>query len=253
MGIGPVRGRLVAILLLAQGTLAYGRPYLEEYGNVTVDWSHRTLVARGVGTPRILSPTGSHILQDAEIAALLDAKRRSRAALKHAGFPPAIMIEIDKAFRSGGDHDKTKFSDGTVHINVFARLPTPGGGRLATAKAAKKARAGKGDLEVSSIVLRVPKGMPPADAWNVRISKHAGGDRKVRIQPRFFRRPISRTEREMMGKKVLRLRGVPDGLVRNGVLINRGQGDGDLDQLLRTVPIFVLMPGPARGRRSVRR
>jgi len=96
-----------------------------------VDWMTGRIRALGVGTPRLLSPTGSLLLEDATELAQAHARRRLAEDLLALPVPagPAEVARRAAATRAPGlvRFDEPRiFSDGTVHVpaqlDVFAAL-----------------------------------------------------------------------------------------------------------------------------------
>ncbi|MCK6571369.1 hypothetical protein L6V77_09750 [Myxococcota bacterium] len=96
-----------------------------------VDWPTGRLHALGVGTPRLLSPTGSLLLEDATELARSHARRRLAEALLALPVPPGAAEAARRAAANRAPglvrFDEPRFfSDGTVHLpaqlDVFAAL-----------------------------------------------------------------------------------------------------------------------------------
>jgi hypothetical protein len=117
---------LAALLTLLWGSAAVAGPPV-----VGMDWPTGRLRVLGVGTPRLLSPTGSLLLEDATELARAHARRRLAEAM--LALPvPAGEAEGARQMAAGRAAGLVRFgtprtfSDGTVHLpaelDVFAAL-----------------------------------------------------------------------------------------------------------------------------------
>ncbi len=99
-------------------------PVEETTDDGTIDWTHGTVRALGVGTPRILSPTGALTDGDPYEIAKGDAQARLRRLLARVRLDAAARLgqvetltpALDAAVRAYRADAARTFSDGTVHL-----------------------------------------------------------------------------------------------------------------------------------------
>lgn len=108
-------------------------PIVVEQPDGRVDWTTRTVHARGVGTPKILSHTGGITPEDPLTAAQADLKRRLGALLKAlpvdgretVASRPRVDGRLLDAIAKAAAADPLYFSDGTVHLPGEASFAFP--------------------------------------------------------------------------------------------------------------------------------
>lgn len=103
-------------------------PVVRKTDDGVVDWTARSVTAVGVGTPKIMSPTGSLTARDPYVVAREDAQARLERLLARLRVEPGTRLagyETLKARRAAAVAESTtaealRFSDGTVHLPVSA-------------------------------------------------------------------------------------------------------------------------------------
>lgn len=108
-------------------------PIVVEQPDGRVDWTTRTVHARGVGTPKILSHTGGITPVDPLTAAKADLKRRLGVLLKAlpvdgretVATRPRVDGHLQKAAAQHVADKPLYFSDGTVHLPGAASFAFP--------------------------------------------------------------------------------------------------------------------------------
>jgi hypothetical protein len=114
---------LLGLLLLGA---APPEPVVRITEDGVVDWSTRTVRAIGVGTPKILSPTGGITPRDPYVVAREDAKGRLERLLARVRVEPgtrlagyeAVAERRASAIEQFTTQEALRFSDGTVHLPV---------------------------------------------------------------------------------------------------------------------------------------
>ena len=109
---------LLVLLLLGAG------PVERKNDDGVVDWSARVIRVNGVGTPRILSPTGALTPKDPYAEARGDARARLKRLLARLRVEPGKRLSDYKALRGRSaaavegftSTEARRFSDGTVHL-----------------------------------------------------------------------------------------------------------------------------------------
>lgn len=107
---------------------AQAEPVITTTDDGVIDWTRREVRANGVGTPRVISPTGGLTPREPYAVARADAERRISALLARLPIEGktrlrgvAALTEARKsAARSYSSSSAKHFSDGTVHLPVSA-------------------------------------------------------------------------------------------------------------------------------------
>ncbi len=151
---------LVALALLGAA------PVEETTDDGTIDWTRGAVRVLGVGTPRILSPTGALTDVDPYEVAKQDAQARLRRLLARVrldaaarvGQVEALEAPLAAAVRAYRADAARTFSDGTVHLPArvdLAWIPTAVAG-------APPPRLPAGEGEPTGLVVQVEGRAPPA-------------------------------------------------------------------------------------------
>lgn len=141
---------LIALALLwAPATLA--DPVVTRTDDGVIDWTHREVRATGVGTPRILSPTGALTPREPYDVARADAEARIERLLARLPVDAKRRLrEVDAldaqraaATRAFTGDESRHFSDGTVHLPARASFAWVADGWPAEAKRTANGAAGE--------------------------------------------------------------------------------------------------------------
>jgi len=143
---------------------APGEPVLRKSEDGAVDWTARVVRATGVGTPKILSPTGALTPRDPYVVAREDARVRLERLLarlrvergKRLSGYPELDARRGDALDGFTSAEALRFSDGTVHLPVsvpFDWVPAALAGRGPAAVAS--------DAAVTGLLLRVEGKLEP--------------------------------------------------------------------------------------------
>lgn len=127
-GIWRRASALAAVLLTLAAPPAAAEPVISTRGDAVIDWTARVVRVTGVGTPRVISPTGALTPDDLYATARADARDRVARALGEIPFEAGktlrevepLAAPRDAAARAYRSERTRHFSDGTVHLPVEA-------------------------------------------------------------------------------------------------------------------------------------
>ncbi len=167
---------LTAIFVLAGATPA--EPVLKKSEDGAVDWTARVVRAIGVGTPKVLSPTGSLTPRDPYVVAREDAQARLGRLLARVRVEPGKRLSEyteltgrrTAALEAFTTTDAVRFSDGTVHLPVSVPFDW-----VPAAVAGREPPIAPDDAVVTGLILRVKGKVEPQ--MRLRL---AAGKRTVR-------------------------------------------------------------------------
>ncbi len=170
-------------LLLSALLLASGAGHQQALPEGTVDWGRAELRVLGVGTPRVLSSTGSLTTADPYQAARRDARRRLQALLyalpvdrkRRLGDIEALSEKLKVALLDHRAGEARHFSDGTVHLPArldFAWVPSA----LADSKEAVSPPEGHTGLILRLTGKTKPSLLVRVQAGELEVSAGRAGD-----------------------------------------------------------------------------
>lgn len=121
---GLFTGLVIWSCLLGWPITGWAEPVVTVHGDGVIDWSARVVRVVGVGTPRVLSPTGALTGADLEASARSDAAARMARALAEVPFDSGRSLGGVAAFDGAREAAARgvrvgaarHFSDGTVHV-----------------------------------------------------------------------------------------------------------------------------------------
>lgn len=128
---GLFTGLVFASLMLGWPITGRAEPVVTVHADGVIDWSARVVRVVGVGTPRVLSPTGALTSEDLEASARNDAVARMARALADVPFDSGRSLGSVAAFDTTREAAARgirvgaarHFSDGTVHVPAEVDFP----------------------------------------------------------------------------------------------------------------------------------
>lgn len=242
------RAASICLLVSLAVTTAAAEPVLTKTDDGVIDWTHRTVRAIGVGTPRILSPTGALTPRDLYDAARGDAEKRlARLVARLPVDERRRLRDLDAlderrvAMVKGHTAAETRhFADGSVHLpasSSFAWVAAEWPADDAPAKdAGPSTPRGGGAGEAPPIV-----GPPMPGPTGLVITLDGPLEPTVRLR---LKTPAG---------QVLGAGTVLDRLGSDGAYYIRDRGDVEMVALVGDTPLTVEgSPGGARGAVALR-
>ncbi len=151
------------LALLIAPALALAGPVQRVNDDGVIDWGSRTLQVTGVGTPRVVSPTGSLTPEDPYEVARRDARERLerlvarvRVGEKRVGAHEALRERVREVVEKYVAADPIRLADGTIHLPARVEL-----GWIGEALAGVPAPAETASVDVTGLVLRLNGGLEP--------------------------------------------------------------------------------------------